>query len=200
MGADISGSLPSVGFPENAQAVLEQLQARPSFLMVSTIEPRKGHAQAIAAFDALWAEGLDANLVIVGKRGWLVDSLITVLEQHPALNMKLFWLEGISDEYLEKVYASSSCLVAASEGEGFGLPLIEAAQHHLPIIARDIPVFREVAGDYAFYFEGLAPQDLATSVTQWLALFSVGEHPQSVNMPWLTWEQSAQQLKQSILL
>lgn len=200
LGADISGSLPSVGFPKNAQAILEQLQARPSFLMVSTIEPRKGHAQAIAAFDALWAEGLDANLVIVGKRGWLVDSLITVLEQHPALNVKLFWLEGISDEYLEKVYASSTCLVAASEGEGFGLPLIEAAQHHLPIIARDIPVFREVAGDHAFYFDGLAPQDLATSVTQWLALFSVGEHPQSVNMPWLTWEQSAQQLKQSMLL
>lgn len=200
LGADISGSLPSVGFPKNAQAVLAQLQARPSFLMVSTIEPRKGHAQAIAAFDALWAQGLDANLVIVGKRGWLVDSLITVLEQHAALNVKLFWLEGISDEYLEKVYASSTCLVAASEGEGFGLPLIEAAQHHLPIIARDIPVFREVAGDHAFYFNGLAPQDLATSIKQWLALFSVGEHPQSVNMPWLTWEQSAEQLKQSILL
>jgi len=36
---------------------------------------------------------------------------------------RLFWLEGISDEYLEKVYAASSCLIAASEGEGFGLPL-----------------------------------------------------------------------------
>ena len=56
----------------------------------------------------------------------------------------MLWLEGISDEYLDKVYAASTCLIAASEGEGFGLPLIEAAQHKLPIIARDIPVFREV--------------------------------------------------------
>ena len=57
---------------------------------------------------------------------------------------RLFWLEGISDEYLEKIYDAATCLIAASEGEGFGLPLIKVAQHKLPIIARDIPVFREV--------------------------------------------------------
>ncbi|MFL1490567.1 glycosyltransferase family 4 protein [Pseudomonas antarctica] len=198
LGADIASSMPSVGFPKNAQHVLAQLQARPSFLMVSTIEPRKGHAQTIAAFETLWAEGLDANLVIVGKRGWLVDSLIRAIEHHPKLNVRLFWLEGISDEYLEKVYGASTCLIAASEGEGFGLPLIEAAQHHLPMIARNIPVFREVAGDHAFYFEGLAPHLLAQAVREWLVLFNNGEHPRSVNMPWLTWEQSAHQLKQSI--
>lgn len=44
---------------------------------------------------------------------------------------------------------SSTCLIAASFGEGFGLPLIEAAQHGLPIMARDIAVFREVAKEYA---------------------------------------------------
>ncbi|MDF3197108.1 glycosyltransferase family 1 protein [Pseudomonas sp. 1912-s] len=198
LGADIQSSLPSVGLPSSARDVLAKLQERPSFLMVSTIEPRKGHAQALAAFELLWAEGVDVNLVIVGKRGWLVDRLIEALERHPARNVRLFWLEGISDEYLEKVYASSTCLIAASEGEGFGLPLIEAAQYHLPMIIRDIPVFREVAGNCAFYFSGLAPQDLATSVRQWLRLFNVEEHPQSVKMPWLTWQQSAQQLKRAI--
>ncbi|BDB21286.1 glycosyl transferase family 1 [Pseudomonas sp. CYM-20-01] len=198
LGADIASSVPSAGFPKNAQKVLAQLKARPSFLMVSTIEPRKGHAQTIAAFESMWAEGLDANLVIVGKRGWLVDALITTIEQHTALNVRLFWLEGISDEYLENVYAASTCLIAASEGEGFGLPLIEAAQHHLPMIARDIPVFREVAGDHAFYFEGLTPPSLVYALREWLKLFKLGEHPQSVNMPWLTWKQSADQLKQAV--
>ena len=47
----------------------------------------------------------------------------------------------------------SDVLVAPSRGEGFGLPLIEAAQHKLPIFARDIPVFREVAGENAFFFQ-----------------------------------------------
>ncbi|MDZ7598485.1 MAG: glycosyltransferase [Desulfobacterales bacterium] len=70
----------------------------------------------------------------------------------------MFWLQGISDEYLEQVYACA-CLVAASLNEGFGLPLIEAARHRVPIIARDIPVFREVAADCAFIFDE-KPRDL----------------------------------------
>ena len=49
-----------------------------------------------------------------------------------------FRLQGISDEYLEQVYAASTCLIAASINEGFGLPLIEAARHGIPIVARDI--------------------------------------------------------------
>ena len=65
---------------------------------------------------------------------------------------------------LEKVYAASTCLISASEGEGFGLPLIEAAQHKIAIIARDIPVFREVAGDHAFYFNGNESTDLPKAI------------------------------------
>ena len=109
--------------------------------MVGTIEPRKEHAQTLAAFEQLWEEGVNANLIIVGQQGWLVDAFGSNVRHHPELSKRLFWLEGISDEYLEKVYKTSTCLIAASEGEGFGLPLIEAAQHKLPIIARDIPVF-----------------------------------------------------------
>ena len=85
-------------------------------------------------------------------------------------------------------------LIAASEGEGFGLPLIEAVQHKLPIIARDIPVFREVAGEHAFYFCGLEPVDLANAISGWLGLNSKGLAPKSDEMPWLTWRESARQL------
>jgi|GEM_PF-2999818 len=41
------------------------------------------------------------------------------------------------------------------------LPLVEAARHSLPIIARDIPVFKEVARDKAYYFTGNDDQSLA---------------------------------------
>jgi glycosyltransferase involved in cell wall biosynthesis len=120
--------------------------------MVGTLEPRKGHQQALAACEQLWADGVDANQVIVGKQGWMVEALVERMTHHAELNRRLFWLDGISDEFLEQVYAASACLIAASYGEGFGLPLIEAAQHKLPIVARDIPVFREVAGSHAHYF------------------------------------------------
>jgi glycosyltransferase involved in cell wall biosynthesis len=199
LGADVANSLPSKGMPDDAETVLAALRARPSILTVGTIEPRKGHAQALAAFEILWAQKVDANLVIVGKEGWLVKPLIDKLRHHPELGKRLFWLEAISDEYLEKVYAASTCLLAASEGEGFGLPLIEAAQHKLPLIARDLPVFREVAGQHAFYFGGLESLDLANAVRRWLALHAENKAPQSSDMPWLTWQQSVQCLLARIL-
>lgn len=195
LGADIDNSLPSRGLPDDAPQLLECLAQKPSFLMVSTIEPRKGHNQALAAFESLWAQGVDINLVIIGKRGWLVDELVMRLENHPEKGSRLFWLEGISDEYLEKVYSTATCLIAASEGEGFGLPLIEAAQHHLPMIIRDLPVFREIAGEHAFYFQGMTAAELADAIQAWLELHKHGKHPTSATMPWLTWEQSAEQLK-----
>lgn len=198
LGADIENSMPNEGMPDNAPMVLGELRARASFLLVGTIEPRKGHTQTLAAFELLWQQGLDINLVIVGKHGWLVDQLADKLRRHPELNRRLFWLEGISDEYLQQVYAASTCLIAASEGEGFGLPLIEAAQYKLPIIARDIPVFREVAGDHAFYFSGLDALVLADALNKWLGLNANGLAPQSAGMPWLTWQESTRQLVERI--
>ena len=78
------------------------------------------------------------------------------------------------------------------------MPLIEAARHDIPIIARDLPVFREVAGPHALYFSGDATA-IAQSVTEWLQLFSQGRHPSSTKMPYLTWQQSAEQFKAALL-
>jgi glycosyltransferase involved in cell wall biosynthesis len=174
--------------------VLAEVAARPTFLMVGTVEPRKGHTQALAAFEQLWADGVDANLVIVGKQGWMVEKVAERMAAHPEKDKRLFWLPGVSDEMLLKLYASSAALLSPSEGEGFGLPLIEAAQHNIPVIARNLPVFREVAGEHALYFEGREPQDLAATVTRWLALDAEGKAPQSTGMPWLTWDESARQV------
>jgi glycosyltransferase involved in cell wall biosynthesis len=199
LGADIDISSTTMGFPDDAERVLGRIRSRSCFLVVGTIEPRKGHAQVLDAFEQLWQAGQDVNLIIVGKRGWMVESLVERLNTHPELGGRLFWLEGISDEYLKKVYTASNCLIAASYGEGFGLPLIEAAQYKLPIIARDIPVFREVAGEHAFYFNGKAPGDLVQAITEWLQLYEAGKHPISGKISWLTWKESAARLMQIVL-
>ncbi|HCJ51104.1 MAG TPA: glycosyl transferase family 1, partial [Gallionella sp.] len=199
LGADVVNAVPNQGLPLDAVAVLDHLNGRKSFLMVGTLEPRKGHVQVLDAFEQLWQTGIDLNLVIVGKQGWMVEALVDRLRAHPELNKRLYWLEGISDEYLEKIYAASTCLIAASYGEGFGLPLIEAAQHKLPIIARDIPVFREVAGEPAYYFDSKSPDALVQSIKAWLTLHGADLHPKSNDMPWLTWKQSARQLLENIV-
>jgi glycosyltransferase involved in cell wall biosynthesis len=198
LGADIENSQPSTGMPDDSGAVIAALRSRPTFVMVGTVEPRKGHLQAFAAFEQLWAENVDVNLVIVGKAGWGVDDLVKRLETHVDQNERFFWLQGISDEYLEKIYGVSSCLLAASLGEGFGLPLIEAAQKGLPIIARDIPVFHEVAGDHAFYFKGDHANDLASAIKAWVLLQKESRQPASTGMPWMTWQQSTEQLERVI--
>jgi glycosyltransferase involved in cell wall biosynthesis len=170
----------------------------PSFLSVGTIEPRKGHAQILSAFELLWAQGYDINLVLVGKQGWKVDQLIEKIRNHPELGSHLFWFSGVSDPFLSEIYKHCACLIAASEGEGFGLPLIEAAHKGIPIIARSIPVFREVAGDHAYYFEGLTPNDLALAIQHWLKLIAKNNAPSSKEIPWITWVESARQLLRAL--
>ena len=194
LGADINASLPTKGLPEGFETEFVQLKARPNILMVGTVEPRKGHAQTLEAFEKLWASGIEANLVIVGKQGWMVDELAERIRSHAEKGNRLFWYQGISDEALLKLYGSTSGVLMASEGEGFGLPLIEAAQHGQPILARDIPVFRELAGDYASYFSGSTPETLAKALEKWLKALEEGTAPSSTDMPWKTWEESTHQL------
>lgn len=199
LGADLAHALPTQGLPPDAKDVLARIRARPSFLMVGTLEPRKCHAAVLSAFERLWEAGADATLVIAGRTGWMVSDLVSRLRSHPEQGRRLFWLEDSSDEYLQEVYAACACLVAASRGEGFGLPLVEAAQRGMPIIARDLPVFREVAGDHAFYFADDAPQALADAIARWLALYREQRQPASTGMPWQTWRQSAAQLRRLLL-
>jgi glycosyltransferase involved in cell wall biosynthesis len=190
IGADIEQSMPSKGLPKEATETLAHLKNQVTFLMVGTIEPRKGHAQAIAAFEHLWKAGHGCQLVIVGKAGWNVEPLIASLQRHPELGAKLFWFESVSDEYLELLYEASNCLLMASEAEGFGLPIIEAAKHKLAILARDISVFREVAKRNANYFKATNELELSQALIKWLQLHEQKKTANASKLKYLTWRES----------
>jgi glycosyltransferase involved in cell wall biosynthesis len=172
--------------------LVDAMQARPTLLMVGTIEPRKGYDQALDACDHLWKTGADFNLVIVGHFGWLMEMLRTRLEQHSRRNQHVFWIDDANDAELDAIYRASSALLAASWGEGYGLPLIEAARRGLPVIARDLPVFREVMGEHAYYFIAPTAMDLADALHSWLAAPS--PHRACAVAQWPSWEQSAARL------
>jgi glycosyltransferase involved in cell wall biosynthesis len=205
LGADIVQGQAAPAAPLSAadQAVLAQLRRTPTFLMVATIEPRKGHLQALAAFDLLWEQGVEVNLAVVGHEGWTalpnserrtIPQIVERLQQHPQRERQLFWLRGIDDAHLQQVYQASDCLLMPSEGEGYGLPLIEAARYDLPVLARDLPVFREVAQAHASYFSGMSPAELADAIRNWLARHQAGTAPASSAMHWITWQENAAQL------
>lgn len=195
-GADIASSNPTKGIGWRASSILARISNSFAFLMVGTVEPRKGHADVLDAFERLWARGRTELLVIAGKPGWMNDRLIGRLRKHPQRNQLLFWIEKASDEYLDHLYAACRCMIIASHGEGFGLPVIEAASKGLPIIARDIPVFREIAGDHAFFFDAASSGDeLAESILTWQRLRLQERTPDSMRVRYLTWEESAENLK-----
>lgn len=198
LGADFSVRS-SAEAPTVSEGILEAICVRPSLLMVGTIEPRKGHAQALAAFERCWAEGYDLGLTIVGKPGWMVDGLLERLRTHPELGHRLQWLQYPSDEELQNLYASHASLLLASEGEGFGLPLVEAALHGMPILARDLPVFREIAGDHAMWFSGTTPEALALALQKWLEAWRAGSLPSSAQIAVATWDESVKAFLKPLL-
>lgn len=120
----------------------------PTFICVGTIEERKGIKAICLAFERLAMIGANAKLIIVGRMGRVDDDFKAFLEQGEHKN--IIYKGFCSDDELAELYATSHALIAASYDEGFGLPLIESG---LPVIARDIEVFREVLGDNALYFK-----------------------------------------------
>lgn len=178
---------------------LSMLNNKKYMLMVSTIEPRKGHAQVLEAFEKLWGNGSDYCLVFVGKQGWNVEELIDKISKHTQLSKKLFWLQGISDQALTKVYEMSSAFIMASFAEGFGLGIVESAKYNKPLILRDIPVFREIAENNAYYFDCLTGYELAVDLNYWIDLYDSGKEPKSDKLKTITWKESCDQLMDVIL-
>lgn len=207
-GADFENSFASKGISNQAELFLNSMNGKINFIMVGTIEPRKAHLQVINAFQQLWTRGYKANLLIVGNEGWknlskssrrTIPQTLQAISKNSELNKQLFWLPNVNDAYLARLYQSSQCLIMASEGEGFGLPLLEAARYKIPILARDLPVFKEILGSSATYFSGKDPDDLALAITRWDHLYSRGEHARSDQVKHQTWHDSAQQIRKQLL-
>lgn len=171
----------------------------PVYLMVSTIEPRKNHAYLLDAFERLWAEGSRARLCIIGRIGWKCDALIERIQNHPELNKRLFMFNKLNDRGLEHAYAHARALVFPSFVEGFGLPLVEAMQRQLPVMASDIPVFREVGGDFVAYFELERPESLASLVQEFEASDRFPAARSVRDWRWLGWRDASQQLVDRVL-
>lgn len=167
---------------------------RQVFLAVSTIEPRKNHAYLLDAFELAWAEGSQACLCIVGRVGWKCEALIKRIREHVEFGRRLFMFNDVDDNGLELAYSKAAALVFSSHAEGFGLPLVEAMQRGLPAMGSDLPVFREIGGEYMAYFGLGRPADLAELVQRFE---SSGQFPAARALSgwrWIDWRESAGQL------
>jgi glycosyltransferase involved in cell wall biosynthesis len=136
-----------------ASAVLPAaLEAGRYALVVSTIEPRKGHALLLDVWERLLARDIPQRhgfrLVFVGRPGWHVDD---VLRRIAALSRggTLLPLQGVGDAELDALYRGAAFCLYPSLYEGFGLPIIEAFARGKAVIASTGGAVPETAGDLA---------------------------------------------------
>lgn len=118
----------------------------PYFVVLGTIEGRKNHALLLSVWRKFILEGGGApvpRLYIVGRRGWEADDVFFQLDSG-ALGDRVVEVGSLDDRQLVPLLAGARALLFPSFAEGYGIPMVEAFAAGVPVIASDLPVFREI--------------------------------------------------------
>ena len=155
--------------PEETIATRRRFGIRHEFLLfVGTVEPRKNIATLLRAFEeVLRVRAQPLQLVIAGRKGWLVDDLFDSLKRSPAAE-HILCTGYLPDEDLCALYSSCIALIYPSIYEGFGLPPLEAMACGAPVIASNIPAIKEVVGAAALLVSPESTEELARSLFELL--------------------------------
>jgi O-antigen biosynthesis alpha-1,2-rhamnosyltransferase len=194
-----------LGLPKTAgqvrpalRAVFEQGEQHRTYITVGTIEPRKNHAFLLDAFDSAWARGSKAKLCIVGKEGWKCRAVLQRIRKHRQLGQRLLLFHDLNDGELQYCYQRAQALIIPSIAEGFGLPLVEALSLGCRVWASDLPVFREVGGDFCRYFDLRSPEALADLLVKEDSGSSTEAVRPLTEFRWPDWQESCAELLQRI--
>lgn len=132
---------------------------RKYLLYVGTIQPRKNLSLLIESFSVFSKKFPDFKLAIVGKKGWLYN---TIFNQVKNLNLekKIIFTEYINDQTLAVFYKNAFCFVFPSLYEGFGLPVLESMSFNCPVISSFSSSLPEIGSDACLYFDPKNTNDL----------------------------------------
>ncbi len=135
---------------------------KPFFIYVGNFYPHKNIEKLILAFSKT---NIDAQLILVGPNDYFARQMthcINTMSQQKRIT--LYTTDNLGD--LKFFYKNALALIHPSLSEGFGLPLIESAYFGCPIIASDIPVFKELLGDQFVKFNPENSDDMAKKMTE----------------------------------
>jgi glycosyltransferase involved in cell wall biosynthesis len=130
---------------------------RPTFVMIVSAEPRKNLNAVVRAFRKM----PHADLVVIGYAGGIS------LMRNPPANIR--FAGYVEEQDKAALISDAHGLIMPSLAEGFGVPIIEALAANTPVLCSDIPVFREVAGELADYFDPFSTESICASVTRVLS-------------------------------
>ena len=166
---------------------------KPYFVILSTIEPRKNHLLLLQ----LWRYFIKTlgdrapHLVVIGQRGWECENIVDLLDRCHILQGFVTEVSGCTDVDLVNYLHHSQALLFPSFIEGYGLPLVEALTLNVPVLASDLPVFREIAGDIPEYSDPLDGQrwkELILEYAQPNSSYRAAQMQRLQHFEQLTWE------------
>jgi glycosyltransferase involved in cell wall biosynthesis len=143
-----------------------KLTARRFILAVGTREPRKNFTSVAEAYVGL-PENLRAQIPLVwcGPAGW--GDLTLSPSAARAREVGQIRMAGyVLDRELAALYRNCTLFVMASVYEGFGMPVVEAMACGARIALSRIPVFEEIAGEYARYVEPLDVEEWGRAIRE----------------------------------
>ena len=134
-----------------------RLLEAPYFVMLGTIEARKNHLLILQIWrDLVKRLGASApHLVLIGRRGWECEQVLDLLDRCESLRHHVHEITHCPDDQMANWVKHTQALLFPSFVEGFGIPLVEALALGTPVIASDLPVFKEIAGDVPTYLHPL---------------------------------------------
>jgi glycosyltransferase involved in cell wall biosynthesis len=106
--------------------------------------------------------------------------------------------DGASDDEYLDVLRSATALVTASYDEGFGIPLVEAMGVGTPVAVSDIPIFREIGGRAAEYFDPSSPTGVAAAVRRLEARWDEASSASRAQAARFRWADSAERVVQAV--
>ena len=172
---------------------------KPSFVTIGTVEPRKRHRLMLEAFERLWGAGRDVRLVILGRAGAEEPRLIDRLRQLSATR-RLTWIERPDDDIVADELSRASAMLFPSEGEGYGLPPLEALALGCPVVVvEDLPALEGLPSDGQIRLR-TATVDALVSAIETLAepTLNAARRRAIADLQLPTWQQFASDLEQWI--
>ena len=134
----------------------------PYILYYSSFNLRKNHLKLIESFAKI-ANETSYNLILAGK-GREKDSILATI-QRLGMERRIILTESPTNDELLNLLVYSSGFIYPSLQEGFGIPLVEAANVGIPMVVSDIPIFRELSGNAALaYFNPNDIDDIASGI------------------------------------
>jgi glycosyltransferase involved in cell wall biosynthesis len=141
-------------------------------LCVAAKRPHKNQELLIRA-----AQTLDPDVVIVlAGHAEPYELELRALARELGVDGRIRFVGYVSEEDLEGLWMVADCAAFPTLGEGFGIPVIEALAHGVPVAVSDIPVLREVGGELPHYFDPHDPVDGARAIGEALRDTDAGRY------------------------